>query len=98
MKFLEIYYVLDKKIIMNKKSVRPVITKELPFGWGDGEPPTPEGEQQKEEFDQNHEKIVFEGFSENTNPIPISSSPQDVALMKRKRAFFRGSQTTKTST
>ena len=27
--------------------IKPIITSTLPFGWGDGEPPTPDGEEEQ---------------------------------------------------
>jgi hypothetical protein len=55
------------------KRVTPVVTKDMPFGWGYGEPPTPEDEELElnhknigvEESKESKDKIVFLGICHN---------------------------------
>ena len=42
---------IPKKIVINKKEN----LKELPFGWGDGEPPTPDEEYENLEAQKNNQ-------------------------------------------
>ena len=54
---------------MIKFKVEPIIISPIPFGWGDGEPPTPDGE---EEQSQNNSSEHQSGHT-NKDAVKIET-------------------------